>query len=94
MRKKLKDMTPYERVEQRMKGLSNEEAEDVAVKILAQVLAKHVHIFGDGEKYLESLMKKIVDATREYSMTHSMLIAMGKVVHEREEEIKKMLNKS
>jgi hypothetical protein len=34
-RKKLSDMTPIERVEQRMKGMSWEEAEDVGVEILA-----------------------------------------------------------
>lgn len=48
MRKKLKDMTPFERVEPRLKGLSNEEAEDVAVQIIAQVFAKHIYIYIQG----------------------------------------------
>lgn len=46
MAKKLADMTPFERVSQRLKGLTNEEAEDVAVQILAQVVAKKVVIHG------------------------------------------------
>lgn len=43
IRKKLSDMTPIERVDQRMKGMSWEEAEDVGVEILARCLSLHVH---------------------------------------------------
>lgn len=80
MRKKLQEMTPYERVEPRLKGLSNEEAEDVAVRILAQIVAKHVHIKKDGEEYFRHLMKTIADAADKYTQDHSFELALGYVV--------------
>ena len=43
-RKKLSEMTPYERVDSRMKGMSWEEAEDVGVEILAKCLALHISL--------------------------------------------------
>lgn len=73
-------MTPWERVLPRLKGLSNEQAEEVAVNILAQIVAKHVWIEKDGEEYISALMKKICKAADEYSQEHSMLLAMGSVV--------------
>lgn len=80
MAKKLSEMTPWERVLPRLKGLSNEQAEEVAVKILAQIMAKHVWIKKDGEEYISSLMKKICVAADEYGQEHSMLLAIGSVV--------------
>lgn len=80
MAKKLSEMTPFERVLPRLKGLSNEEAEEVAVNILAQVVAKHVWIEKDGEEYIPSLMHKICHAADKYSQEHSFELAMGSVV--------------
>ena len=79
MPKKLAEMTPWERVQSRMKGLSNEQAEEIAVKILAQIVAKHVWIEKDGEEYIPALMKKICEAADEYSQEHSWELAMGSV---------------
>lgn len=84
MAKKLADMTPFERVSQRLKGLTNEEAEDVAVQILAQVVAKKVVIHGGREDVFLALMEKIAKAGDEYIQTHAGLLAMGKVMAERE----------
>ena len=59
MRKKLSEMTPIEKVEQRMKGMTWEEAEDVGVEILARCMALHAYARKDGEEYLPHLMKRI-----------------------------------
>lgn len=85
MAKKLSDMTPYERVVQRMKGLTNEEAEDVAVQILAQVVAKKLVVFGQREEIFLSLMEKIAKAGDDYIQKNAGLLAMGKVLHERKD---------
>ncbi len=82
MRKKLKDMTPFERVEPRLKGLSNEEAEDVAVQIIAQIFAKHALIFKDSEGYFKSLFDKIAEASVKYAKEHSFELAAGRVAYE------------
>ena len=58
-RKKLSEMTPYERVDSRMKGMSWEEAEDVGVEILARCIALHVFAREDTEEYLPKLFKRL-----------------------------------
>lgn len=83
MAKKLADMTPFERVSKRLEGLTNEEAEDVAVQILAQVVAKKVVIHGGREDVFLALMEKIAKAGDEYIQTHAGLLAMGKVMAEK-----------
>lgn len=83
MAKKLADMTPFERVSKRLEGLTNEEAEDVAVQILAQVVAKKVVIHGGREDVFLALMEKIAKAGDEYIQTHAGLLAMGKVMADR-----------
>ena len=83
MAKKLADMTPFERVSKRLEGLTNEEAEDVAVQILAQVVAKKVVIHGGREDVFLALMEKIAKAGDDYIQTHAGLLAMGKVMAER-----------
>ena len=92
MRKKLKDMTPFERVEQRLKGLSNEEAEDVAVQIIAQVAAKRVHIFKD-EEYFGKLGRKLIEATAKYAKQHSFELALGSAIEKHKDKLTKLVNK-
>lgn len=77
-------MTPYERVEQRLAGLSNEEVEDIAIKMLAQTVAKAVYIRGD-EQYIMQLVKRICEKADEFAKNHSFEITMGKVIHEQEQ---------
>lgn len=91
MRKKLKDMTPFERVEPRLKGLSNEEADDV--QIIAQVFAKHIYIFKDGEEYYKGLMHRIAEATREYTKKHSFELAAGRVAEDNKDLFTKIREK-
>ena len=52
-RKKLSEMTPYERVDSRMKGMSWEEAEDVGVEILARCIALHTFAREDIDEFVE-----------------------------------------
>ena len=92
-RKKLSEMTPYERVDSRMKGMSWEEAEDVGVEILARCLALHIFAREDAEEYMPKLFKRIFDRSLEWARTEgSFPIAMAKsaVRHQKEmEEIEK-----
>ena len=93
MRKKLKDMTPFERVEPRLKGLSNEEADDVAVQIIAQVFAKHIYIFKDGEEYYKGLMHRIAEATRKYTKEHSFELALGSTIEKHKDKLSGIIDK-
>lgn len=78
-------MTPYERVDSRMKGMSWEEAEDVGVEILA------LHIFAreDVDEYMPKLFKRIVDRSFEWARTEgsfSLAMAKSAVRHQKEME--------
>lgn len=78
-RKKLNEMTPYERVAPRLKGLSNEEAEDVAVTILSQVLAKRAYIDEDKD-CVHNLMMRLCKEADEYAERFKFDIALVKAV--------------
>lgn len=78
-RKKLSAMTPIERVDQRMKGMSWEEAEDVGVEILARCLSLHVHVRKDGEEYIDHLLKRVLERATEWTKEHSFELAMANV---------------
>ncbi len=69
-------------MEPRLKGLSNEEAAEVAIKILAQVLAKHIHVANDGPEYYKKLMKRIYEAAFDYSQKHAHELALASVLTE------------
>lgn len=58
-RKKLSEMTPYERVDSRMDGMTWEEAEEVGIEIVARCMALHAYAREDGEEYFRSVMKRI-----------------------------------
>lgn len=71
-------MTPYERVDSRMKGMSWEEAEDVGVEILARCIALHIFAREDDE-YLPKLFGRICDRSFEWAETEgSFPLAMAK----------------
>ena len=92
-RKKLSEMTPYERVDSRMKGMSWEEAEDVGVEILARCIALHIFAREDIDEYLPKLFGRIRDRSFEWAKTEgSFPLSMAKsaVRHQKEmEEIEK-----
>lgn len=75
VRKKLSEMTPIERVEERMKGMTWEEAEDVGVEILARCLGLHVHVRKDGEEYLNKIMKRICTQCVKWSQDNAHVLA-------------------
>ena len=58
-------MTPIERVDQRMKGLSWDEAEEVGIEILARCTALHVYARKEDGKYLAKLGDKLSIKTDE-----------------------------
>lgn len=78
-RKKLSDMTPIERVDRRMKGMTWEEAEDVGVEILARCLSLHVHVRKDGEEYIDLLLKRLLERATEWTKEHSFELAAANV---------------
>jgi len=59
MRKKLSEMTPMERVDRSMKGMTWDEAEEVGIEILARCLINHIYVKGDGEAAAELLPKRV-----------------------------------
>lgn len=74
-RKKLSEMTPFERVEQRMKGMSYEEAEDVAVEILARCTCLHIYVRKDAKEWIANTMERIGKRADEFSQEHSFEIS-------------------
>ena len=92
-RKKLSEMTPYERVDSRMKGMSWEEAEDVGVEILARCAALHIFAREDVDEYMPKLFERVFVRAFEWAKTEgSFPLAMAKsaVRHQKEmEEIEK-----
>lgn len=78
-RKKVSEMTPIERMNKLMKGLSWEEAEEVGVEILARTFAFHAYSVKDGEKFFENLMEKIALRADEWAKEHSLELAMASV---------------
>lgn len=81
-----KVLTVHQQVEQCLKGVSNEEAEDVAVKILAQIFAKHMYVYKDADAWLDSLLTKLTTSTREYMHNNAMSLALGGVIHEMKQD--------
>jgi hypothetical protein len=90
-RKKLSEMTPYERVDSRIKGMSWEEAEDVGVEILSRCIALHIFAREDIEEYLPKVFHRIRERACEWaSHEGSFPLAMAKsaVRHQKEMEKK------
>ena len=79
-RKKLAEMTPIERMNKLMKGLSWEEAEKVGAEILARCLARHKHVLKDEEKFLDDILEKICERCNEWSHEHSWELAIASVM--------------
>lgn len=86
-RKKLSEMTPIERVDQRMKGMSWEEAEDVGVEILARCMALHVYSRKDGKEWFDNTMKRIIERAQEWKDegNNFRILAWAAVAHKREQ---------
>ena len=87
-RKKLSEMTPIERVDQRMKGMTWEEAEDVGVEILARCLALHMYARKDGVDWFDKTSKRIIKRAQEWKDegNHSWILAWAAVGYKRQQE--------
>ena len=83
-RKKLSEMTPIERVDQRMKGMSWEEAEDVGVEILARCLALHHFARKDGVEWFDKTMNRIFERTDGWRKENAFGLACAAVAHEKQ----------
>lgn len=81
-----KQMTTYEKVQLCLKGVSNEEAEDAAVKILAQIFAKHMYVYKDEDAWLDKILSNLTQSTREYAHNNAMSLALGGVIHEMQQD--------
>jgi len=77
MRKKFSEMTPVERADKLMKGLTWEEAEEVGVEILARCFALHIYARKDGSDWYPQMNKKLFDRTEEWKNDNSWLLAMA-----------------
>lgn len=86
MAKRLKDMTPIERVDQRMKDMTWEEAEDVGVEIMARCLALHVYARRDGPDYWKRTFKRIIERAQEWKDegNNSTILAWAAIAYEKE----------
>ena len=79
-RKKLSEMTPMERVEQRMKGLTWEEAEDIGIEILARCLALHMFVRKDLMQYTERMNERLFENAVKWARSHSTELALASAV--------------
>lgn len=85
-KKKLAEMTPIERMNKLMEGLSWEEAEEVGAEILARCLAKHKHVLKDEDKFMDNILEKICERCNEWSHEHSWELAIASVMSKRDKE--------
>lgn len=90
-RKKLSEMTPIERVDQRMKGMTWEEAESVGVEILTRCLALHMYARKDGADWFDKTSKRIIKRAQEWKDEgdNSRILAWAAVAHKREQNKEK-----
>lgn len=85
-KKKLAEMTPIERMNKLMKGLSWEEAEEVGAEILARCLARHKHVLKDEDKFMDNILEKICERCNEWSHEYSWELAIASVMSKRDKE--------
>lgn len=85
-KKKLAEMTPIERMNKLMEGLSWEEAEEVGAEILARCFAKHKHVLKDEDKFMDNILEKICERCNEWSHEHSWELAIASVMSKRDKE--------
>ena len=90
-RKKLSEMTPIERVDQRMKGMTWEEAESVGVEILARCTALHIYARKDSVDWFDKTSERIIKRALEWKDegNNSQILAWAAVAHKREQNKEK-----
>jgi len=87
-RKKLSEMTPFERVDSRMKGMTWDEAEEIGTEILGRCMALHVYARKEGEEYFEHLMRSVCKKSDEWAHTPAGMqyLAIAAVGHKLEKD--------
>ena len=79
-------MTPIERMDKLMKGLSWEETEVVGAEILARCLARHKHVLKDEDKFMNNILEKICERCNEWSHEHRWELAIASVISKRDKK--------
>ena len=85
-RKKISEMTPIERVDRTMKGVSWEDAESVGIEILARCISFNYFVNKGGKGYMEKLFARLGDRVQTWTDAHATELAMGRVAKERQEK--------
>jgi hypothetical protein len=85
-RKKMSEMTPIERVERVMKGVSWEDAENVGIEILARCISFNFFVNKGGEGYMEKLFARLGDRVQTWTDAHATQLAIGRVAKGRQEK--------
>ena len=85
-RKKISEMTPIERVDRTMKGVSWEDAESVGIEILARCISFNYFVNKGGNEYMEKLFARLGDRVQTWTDEHATQLAMGRVAKERQEK--------
>lgn len=87
-RKKVSEMTPYERVSQRMEGMSWEEVEEVGISILGTCLARRIYAFREDEICMKNLFMECVKKADEYARNQQPYLAWMSVARRLADEKK------
>jgi hypothetical protein len=85
-RKKMSELTPIERVDRVMKGVSWEDAENVGIEILARCISFNFFVNKRGKGYMEKLFARLGDRVQTWTDDHATQLAMGRVAKERQEK--------
>lgn len=89
-RKKLSEMTPFERVASRMKYMSFDEAEDVGIEIMARVVAIRMYAESKDGQYLQGVFERIIKQADDYARNEgSLYLALIKLNLDKMKEKKK-----
>lgn len=82
-RKKLSEMTPIERADKILNGVSWDDAEAVGIEILARCMALHVYARKEGVEYHKNIIESICKRGDEWAHegNHSQILAFAAVGH-------------
>ena len=86
-RKKVSEMTPFERVGRVLDGLDWKDVEEVGMKILGMCIARRIYALEeDGKKVVDDLIKGSFEKADEWRKNHSLDLAMMHVAMKRAKE--------
>lgn len=81
------EQDPIERVAPILEGMTLDEAEDVAVAILAQVMAKRVYVEDRGAEYFDDIMTRVCSSADDYARDNESSIAVSRFVLAHKDDI-------